>query len=83
MFRSFGTRGAKVVCTFPQLNGLSPNGLWNGVSFFFDPPSGGGSIGGVVIITREIELSRTTLKTSGLIYVFLGNIFRLMVFNCK
>lgn len=37
----------------------------------------------MVIIIRDIELSRIILKTSGLQYVFLGNIFCRIVFKCK
>ncbi len=36
----------------------------------------------VVIITREIELSRIILFISGLTYVFFGNIFRTVFFTC-
>ena len=69
---------------FSQLNGLSPNGLWKGESLLLLPPPLGGGFGGmVVIITREIELSRITLETIGLVYVFLDNILFLLVFNCK
>jgi hypothetical protein len=38
------------------------------------PPLGGGFGGVVVIITREIELSRITLVTAGLVYAFLNDI---------
>jgi len=48
------------------------------------PPPLGGGLGGVsVIITREIELSRATLVTSGLMYNFLDDILFFMVFNCN
>ena len=71
-------------CAFSQLNGLSPNGLWKGESLLLLPPPLGVGFGGmVVIITREIELSRITLETIGLVYVFLDNILFLLVFNCK
>ena len=64
-------------------NGLSPNGLANGLSDPLLSPLGGGSIGVVVIITREMELSKGTCVTSGLLYVFLDNILCSMVFKCK
>jgi hypothetical protein len=66
-------------------NGLSPNGLANGLLSLFPllpPPRGSGLIGGD-IITKDIELSRTVLKTSGLQYGFFGNIFCRMFFKCK
>jgi hypothetical protein len=65
-------------------NGLSPKGLWNGVSVPLLPPPLGGGLGGiVVIITSEIELSSTTLKTAGLIYNFPDDILFSMVFKSK
>ena len=46
--------------------GLSPKGLPKGSSAPLLPPPRGGGFGGVlVIITREIELSRITLVISG------------------
>jgi len=54
-------------------NGLSPKGLVKGESVPLLPPFGGlpglggGSGGNFVIITRDIELSRTILVTCGLL----------------
>jgi hypothetical protein len=63
--------------------GLSPNGLENGSDDGLLPPLGGGFGGVSVIITNEIELSKATLVTSGLIYVFLSKILLTLVSKCK
>jgi hypothetical protein len=48
------------------------------------PPPLGGGLGGIsVIITSEIELSRITLVTSGLLYDFFNDILLYVVFKCK
>ena len=47
------------------------------------PPPLGGGLGGIVIITMEIELSRITLIISGFEYSFLDIILRSSVFNCN
>jgi len=64
---------------------LSPKGLENGDSTPFVPPGfpvlGGGFGGILVIITREIELSRLILVISGLLYDSFSNIFRTVVFK--
>jgi hypothetical protein len=59
-----------------QLNGLSPKGDSNGSSEpLLPPPRGpGGLTGGVVIITRDIELSSNTLVITGFWYARFGNI---------
>jgi hypothetical protein len=56
-------------------NGLSPNGLWKGESFFlFVPPRGSGGLLGTVIIIRVMELSIFSFETDGLIYFFFNPI---------
>jgi hypothetical protein len=47
------------------------------------PPLGSGLGGIVVIITREMELSRITLETRGLVYVFPDNIFFSLFFKIE
>ncbi len=66
-----------------QPKGLSPNGLANGSALLLPSPLGGGFGGVVVIITREIELSRITLVTTGLMYDFLDDILLYIVFKCR
>jgi hypothetical protein len=70
--------------TINHPNGLSLNGLENGVSLPLLPLPLGGGFGGVaVIITSDIELSSTILNTSGLEYGLLCNILFLVIFKCK
>jgi hypothetical protein len=84
-------RGAYYLISFyDQPNGLSPKGLLKAGSSYPGlsrplppPPPLGGGLGGVtVIITREIELSKATLVTEGLVYFF-SLISLSRVFNLK
>ena len=72
-----------------QPKGLSPKGLFNAGSSnpllfipLLPPPPLGGGFGGIVIMTRDMELSRITFIISGFMY-FLREIFLFKVFNSK
>jgi hypothetical protein len=47
------------------------------------PPLLGSGFTGVVIMTRDIELSRVILVTKGFLYDFFDDILGLLVFKCK
>ena len=63
--------------------GESSKGLSKLLSLPFNPPESlGGGFGGIVVImTRDIELSRTTLVISGFLYDFPDVILLLLFFK--